>query len=254
MADVQINDLPIESTFDGTENLPLQNTSDETKRGLLSSLGSFFAKVLTFSADLKTTNDTLVGAINELNDCANIADEYDSSHTYNTGDRVIYEGVLKVCNDDNVTGAWDSTKWDSATVDEIISALKVQDLDNVNLTTSDNNKLLGVSVSGSDISVGAVSSLFKIVAFNLASCTVNANSVRVLRGNEFTDTTDVIPTGYSPIAISGEYSINNSIKFIKVEATQAGGIGVFVTLGNDTANNQTGYIQVKILYIKNSLL
>lgn len=87
---------------------------------------------------------------------ANIADEYDSSHTYNTGDRVIYEGVLKVCNDDNVTGAWDSTKWDSATVDEIISALKVQDLDNVTLTTSDNNKLLGVSVSGSDISVGAV--------------------------------------------------------------------------------------------------
>jgi hypothetical protein len=34
--------------------------------------------------------------------------------------------------------------------------VKIQDLDNVTLTTSDNNKLLGVSVSGSDISVGAV--------------------------------------------------------------------------------------------------
>ena len=34
--------------------------------------------------------------------------------------------------------------------------VKIQDLDNVNLNTSDNNKLLGVSVSGSDISVGAV--------------------------------------------------------------------------------------------------
>ena len=59
---------------------------------------------------------------------ANIADEYDSSHTYNTGDRVIYEGVLYVCNDDNVTGAWDSTKWDSATIDEIISALTAADI------------------------------------------------------------------------------------------------------------------------------
>ena len=59
---------------------------------------------------------------------ANIADEYDSSHTYNTGNRVIYEGVLYVCNDDNVTGAWDSTKWDSATIDEIISALTAADI------------------------------------------------------------------------------------------------------------------------------
>ena len=59
---------------------------------------------------------------------ANIADEYDSSHTYNTGNRVIYEGVLYVCNDDNVTGDWDSTKWDSATIDEIISALTAADI------------------------------------------------------------------------------------------------------------------------------
>ena len=109
---------------------------------------------------------------------ANIADEYDSSHTYNTGNRVIYEGVLYVCNDDNVTGAWDSTKWNSATIDEIISALTAADipysagvsvadkLDNVptfdTLTTSDNNKLLGVSVSGDDISVGAVESITPI--------------------------------------------------------------------------------------------
>lgn len=69
---------------------------------------------------------------------ANIADEYDSSHTYNTGDRVIYEGVLKVCNDDNVTGAWDSTKWDSATIDEIISALTAADIP---VSSSDNTSI-----------------------------------------------------------------------------------------------------------------
>ena len=77
---------------------------------------------------------------------ANIADEYDSSHTYNTGDRVIYEGVLYVCNDDNVTGAWDSTKWGSATIDEIISALTAADIPySAGVSVAD--KLAEVSVS-----------------------------------------------------------------------------------------------------------
>lgn len=40
----------------------------------------------------------------------------------------------------------------------IKTKLGIEDLKNVNITTSDNNKLLGVSVSGSDISVGAVDS------------------------------------------------------------------------------------------------
>ena len=59
----------------------------------------------------------------------NIADVYDPTQTYNTGDRRIYDNVLYVCNDDNVTGAWDSTKWDSATIDEIISALTADDIE-----------------------------------------------------------------------------------------------------------------------------
>ena len=117
------------------------------------------------------TRKATAGAVADLAN-VNVAALYDSSHTYNTGDRVIYEGVLYVCNDDNVTGAWDSTKWDNATIDEIISALTAADipyssgvsvadkLDNVptfdTLTTGDNNKLLGVRVSGDDISVGAV--------------------------------------------------------------------------------------------------
>ena len=123
---------------------------------------------------LNNRNYTASGNLRLGGDVANpnIADVYDPTQTYNTGDRRIYNDVLYVCNDDNVTGAWDSTKWDSATVDEIISALTAADipyssgvsvadmLDNVptfdTLTTSDNNKLLGVSVSGSDISVGAV--------------------------------------------------------------------------------------------------
>ena len=52
---------------------------------------------------------------------------------------------------------------------------KIQDIDNVTLTTSDNNKLLGVSVSGSDISVGAVgvSNNITLVEGSLYSTYVN---------------------------------------------------------------------------------
>ena len=41
--------------------------------------------------------------------------EYNSASTYNTGDYCYYQNVIYKCNDDNVTGTWDSTKWDSKT-------------------------------------------------------------------------------------------------------------------------------------------
>lgn len=47
-------------------------------------------------------------------------DEYDSSQTYNTGDYCIYENVLYVCNTDETTGTWDSTKWDATSIKELI--------------------------------------------------------------------------------------------------------------------------------------
>ena len=111
---------------------------------------------------------------------ANIADEYDSSHTYNTGDRVIYEGVLYVCNDDNVTGAWDSTKWDSATIDEIISALTAADIpysagvsvaDKLDSLTTELNPTYstnGLSTpSGITIQDGGFCIIGKLVLFNI---------------------------------------------------------------------------------------
>ena len=42
---------------------------------------------------------------------SSIAPQYISSEEYNTGDRVYNNNVLYECNDDNVTGTWDSTKW-----------------------------------------------------------------------------------------------------------------------------------------------
>lgn len=41
--------------------------------------------------------------------------EYNSASTYNTGDYCYYQNAIYKCNDDNITGGWDSTKWDSKT-------------------------------------------------------------------------------------------------------------------------------------------
>ena len=50
---------------------------------------------------------------------ANFGPDYDENTTYNTGGKVIYQGLFYVCNDDNVTGTWDATKWDSLTVADL---------------------------------------------------------------------------------------------------------------------------------------
>ena len=47
-----------------------------------------------------------------------IAPAYDTTHIYDTGDLVIYNGGLYRCLDDSVTGAWDSDKWLDVTIAE----------------------------------------------------------------------------------------------------------------------------------------
>lgn len=82
------------------------------------------------SEGVKNANDAAVGTVEDI-----IADTYDENNTYNTGDYCINSDVLYKCNADNVTGAWDATKWDATTVaDEL--ALK-QNATDANLTTSD---------------------------------------------------------------------------------------------------------------------
>ena len=46
--------------------------------------------------------------------------EYYTSSTYNTGDYVVYSGQLYRCKEDNVTGAWNSSKWESATLEDLV--------------------------------------------------------------------------------------------------------------------------------------
>ena len=54
---------------------------------------------------------------------ANFAPDYDDTATYNTNDKVIYQGLMYVCLEDSVTGAWDSTKWQQISVADYTAEL-----------------------------------------------------------------------------------------------------------------------------------
>ena len=70
------------------------------------------------SEGVKNAIDAAVGTVEDI-----IGDTYDENNTYNTDDYCIHSDVLYKCNDDNVTGAWDATKWDATTVaDELQNA------------------------------------------------------------------------------------------------------------------------------------
>lgn len=47
-----------------------------------------------------------------------LAPAYDLLETYNTGDKVMYETLMYKCKADNVTGAWDPSKWERTTAGE----------------------------------------------------------------------------------------------------------------------------------------
>lgn len=127
MANIKIIDLPTgspESTsfIEATQVDELAESGRSTVKLALNALGNFVAgqdaSPLEYG-DLETESTTLIGAANELHNTIG-ADAYDDTATYNTGDYCIYGGELYKCNDDNVTGAWDATKWDATIlVDEL---------------------------------------------------------------------------------------------------------------------------------------
>lgn len=127
MANIKIIDLPTgspESTsfVEATQVDELAESGRSTVKLALNALGNFVAgqgaSPLEYG-DLETESTTLIGAANELHNTIG-ADAYDDTATYNTGDYCIYGGELYKCNDDNVTGAWDATKWDATfLVDEL---------------------------------------------------------------------------------------------------------------------------------------
>lgn len=71
--------------------------------------------------NINDNSDTIDGYLYKANERADqMADDYNASETYNTGDYVRRENYLYKCNTDNTTGTWDDTKWDRVKVmDEI---------------------------------------------------------------------------------------------------------------------------------------
>lgn len=188
-----------------------------------------------------------VGAVADVNNIQ-IASEYDETATYVYGDYCIKDGVLYRCTTAiSVAEAWTVAHWTAVMVTgeykrvrimtkaqfDLLSndekdgfiyvsdyPTKIQDIDNVTLTTSDNNKLLGVSVSGSDISVGAVE--------------LTADDVSYSAGVSVADKLDELNTvtsgDLSVVANSG-ITINGSAKWYKC------GKVVFIAISNVIFNS-----------------
>lgn len=71
------------------------------------------------TADIRTINGNM-DTVDDIMHASQIslAPAYDSNETYNTGDVVMYEFLMYECLDDDVTGTWDSTKWQRTTAGE----------------------------------------------------------------------------------------------------------------------------------------
>lgn len=99
--------------------------------------------------DLNDNADTIDGYLYKANERADqMADDYNASETYNTGDYVRRENYLYKCNTDNTTGTWDDTKWDRVKVmDEITQgggggSSTLAGLNDVNISTPTDGQAL----------------------------------------------------------------------------------------------------------------
>ena len=120
---------------------PNQSASSgyDTEQSALSVIGKAIVDLLEYTQDLDTTDKTIIGAINEIfasaggSANANIAADFDTTVTYETGDYCIKDGLLyKYTAEQSSAGAWDSTKWTQTTVtDELASGGSIPDISNV---------------------------------------------------------------------------------------------------------------------------
>lgn len=124
----------------------LENGNYKTKKQALSSIANAIMNAFSFSS-LKTTNKTIVSAINELKDSGgggggggsdvpnaniNIAENYNPNELYSVDDYVIYNDELYKCKEETVPPeAFDNNKWDRVLItdelnggDEPVSTFK----------------------------------------------------------------------------------------------------------------------------------
>lgn len=164
------------------------------------------------SEGVKNAIGAAVGTVEDI-----IGDAYDENNTYNTGDYCIYSDVLYKCNADNVTGAWDATKWDATTVaDELQNAageiaLK-QDITDANLATSDQTVVGAINEINTALSdkadVNAVLNC-KQIHYDSLSVVVPGGTIRDLFYNQ--DISADLPSGAKLKAIIVEETTPSSL-------------------------------------------
>ena len=96
-------------------------------------------------ADIEVLNQYVTAKVDEniYQTRRMMVDGYDSTATYNTGDLVEYSNALYKCLADNVTGTWDSTKWELTTLaDSAGGSSSLSDLDDVDITTPADGDIL----------------------------------------------------------------------------------------------------------------
>ena len=123
MADIKISQMtagtPDENTlFEGS--LDGGGGVYNTRSVSASALATLLNTTMQYGG-LSTTDDTIVGSINEVSKDHNVSDEYDSTQTYVVGDLCIYGNNLYKCNTDITTPEpFDANKWTQTTLDAVI--------------------------------------------------------------------------------------------------------------------------------------
>ena len=108
------------------------------------------------------TNVTSVSAMSALISAVlSLADAYDGSSSYVAGDIVTHNGYLYICTG-QTTGNWNSSKWSSTTVADLVDSLSddIGDIGNLN-TTANTNLVAAINEvdSHADTNATAISSL-----------------------------------------------------------------------------------------------
>lgn len=134
------------------------------------------------------------------NNLNQMAADYDSTETYNTDDIVAYDNGIYKCLDDNVTGTWDSTKWEATTLGEEVGQGGGSDIE-VNPSGEQDEVLDGIEVDGvnygldvlGEISDVAVASFSDGADLPINKCIVDITAVQSGSG-------DPSPSNVRPIS------------------------------------------------------
>ena len=159
----------------------------------------------------------------------NFAPDYDDTATYNTNDKVIYQGLLYVCLEDSVTGAWDGTKWQQiSTADYTAELLPIESGSATNTKDYIDTGLSGKANTTTLVrkSVGTTSAI-----------SVSANTI---------DTQDFTVNDSNYQIVVG-FTVSNSINFAIVQCYFENSTTVRVRVRN-LANTTDSY-QVRVYYI-----